>query len=114
MFSLFGVLDSFDGGRTQPIWAFEPRNMEGRTFLATCQMMGQVEVAKRRRNGENPTAQAIAVAVITNPAFAKVRDALMVFASAPREQQAALLGIDPATISREQMHEAALAMFSQK
>jgi Putative zinc- or iron-chelating domain len=102
-YALFGVLDIFDGDHVQPMWAFQPATREGRIFEATCKMMGMIENKRARDSGRPATADEVATTVMTSPKFGEVAAALDAVSKMPPDELAKVLGIDPRSLTAEEM-----------
>jgi hypothetical protein len=101
---LTGVMDRYDGTHKQPPWQFQPENVEARVFLATCQMMGLFEFKQQQRDGKPCSAHDIARAVLVDvDKFEMFSKGLLQLATASPDEQRRMLGIDPGTISTDQM-----------
>jgi len=103
LYALTSVLDRYDGDKTQPMWMFQPKSLEGRVFLAAVAMMGQVRFLKARHEGSNCSAAEIARQVFADPALPKVLNAVQTLAVADPETQKRMLGVDPRSLSLQQL-----------
>jgi Putative zinc- or iron-chelating domain len=100
LYSLFSLRDSFDDGRVQPIWVFQPTTREGRVFEATCKAMAAVESKKLRDSDKRASVNDVVGAVMASPMFDGVASTIDALSRLPLDELAKVLGVDPRSLSR--------------
>ena len=107
LYALTATLDSFDGGHAQPPWVFRPRSRESAALAAACAFLGMAAFVNSKRAGDPMSAAEVAAKVMSDrDKLIGVRNAILTIAKLSPEQQTAMLGIDPRSMTSEQMQAA--------
>ena len=87
--------------------------MEGRGFVAACQMLGMAAVLKRRKAGESYSAMDVAEEATASGRLDDVARGLQALMGMSREEQTRIIGVDPRSVTPERMTESWNRMFGE-